>query len=232
MKTCTLLLMVVLLVSSCAPVYIPNVRNAPLFRQSGKFQGSVHIGPGLDLQGAVSVTDHLGLMVNFNNVNRTGTEDESDYVKHRFFEGGIGYYNNVRSICYEVFAGFGKGEGSSYDEYYFFGPGYILATGRYNRVFLQPSIGSNHRIFNWIFSARLSWVDFTEFEALGRSVYTNLDSKLFIEPSFTGRINFGESPLYGQFQFGLSWPADNSDYIDYEPLHLSFGLGIRLGGKP
>lgn len=83
------LALVALAVSSCAPVYVPNARNAPLFRGAGEFQGSVNFSQGIDAQAAVSVTDHLGLMANYNYTNRTSTEDNDDYIKHRFFEGAL-----------------------------------------------------------------------------------------------------------------------------------------------
>lgn len=231
MKRLALQLSVVLMMTSCAPVYVPNVRNAPLFRESGEFQGSVHIGLGVDAQAAFAITDHLGIMANYNWVDRSGSDDESDYVEHQLFEGGLGYYNNTGSICYEIYGGYGRGEGSGYDEYYFFGFGSLLATGRYNRYFLQPSIGSNHHIFNWTFTTRVSFVDFTEFETAGQQVYTDLDTEIFLEPSFTGRIFFGKSPVYGQFQAGINFPVGNSDFIEYEPFQMSMGLGVRLGGQ-
>lgn len=230
MKTYILILFIALASTSCAPVYVPNARNAPLFRGAGEFQGSVHFGQGMDAQMAVAITEHVGVMTNYNWVNRTGTSNESDYLKHNFFEGGIGYYENTGSICYEVFAGYGKGKGTSYGDYDFFGPTTVLSTGKYNRFFIQPSLGSNHKVFNWIFSTRFSVVDFTEFESDGQQPFNDTDPVIFIEPAFTGRINFGSTKMYAQFQTGLSWLTNGSTFFDYEPFHVSIGMGLRLGG--
>lgn len=224
------LLSIALILSSCSPVYIPNVRNAALFRGAGEVQVSGHVGNGVDLQSAVSVTDHIGVMANYEFVNRNSESDDS-YIKHKFWEGGIGYYENADNLSYEIFAGYGRGEGTNYDNYddLFTAPTDILATGKYQRFFVQPSIGSNHRIFNWIVSARISYVDFEEFVYDGRRATFN-DPAIFFEPAFTGRINFGKSPIYTQFQTGLSFTTQGSTAYDYEPVHLSFGFGIRLGG--
>jgi hypothetical protein len=103
-----------LVASSCAPVYVPNVRNSPLFSKAGEFQGSVQFGNGLDLQGAVSVTNHIGVMANYSfaerNKNNYDPDDELGYHYHKFLEGGLGYYENQGNWCYEIFAGYGKGE--------------------------------------------------------------------------------------------------------------------------
>jgi hypothetical protein len=226
------LLWLLLILSSCSPVYVPNVRNAALFRGAGEVQVSGHLGNGVDLQSAVSVTDHIGVMANYEFVNRNSEKDDS-YIKHKFWEGGVGYYENADKLCYEIFAGYGKGEGTNYDNYsdLFTAPADVLATGKYQRFFVQPSIGSNHRIFNWIFSARFSYVDFEEFIYDGRRA-TFSDPAIFMEPSFTGRINFGQSPIYTQFQTGFSVSTQGTTVYDYAPFHFSFGFGLRLGGPP
>jgi hypothetical protein len=200
---------------SCAPVYVPNTRNAALFRGAGEFQGSVHFGEGIDAQGAVSVTNHIGVMGNYNYVNRNTSEDDDDdkYVKHKFWEAAVGYYENSGKICYEIFGGYGKGEGTSLGNYSWFGQSKILATGTYQRFFIQPSIGSNKNIFNWIVSTRISYVDFTKF-SYDNQVATYNSPVLFFEPAFTGRINFGQSPIYSQFQTGFSFTTQGDTVFD------------------
>jgi len=217
---------------SCAPVYVPNVRNAPLFRGAGEFQGSVHFGEGIDAQGAVSITKHIGVIGNYESVNRnTSDENDNDYIKHTFWEAGVGYYENSDKISYEVFGGYGRGEGTSYDYYSWFGSNEINATGTYQRFFIQPSIGSNHNIFNWIVSTRISYVDFQKFTYDNQVVDFNSPA-LFFEPAFTGRIFFGQSPIYTQFQTGFSFTTQGDTVFDYQPFQLSFGIGLRFGGKP
>lgn len=224
------LILSALLFTACAPVYIPNVRNVPLFRGAGEFQGSVHFGTGIDVQSAVSVTDHIGLMGNFEFVDRNNSEDDiNDYVKHKLWEAGVGYYDNSGKVCYEIFGGYGRGEGTSYGYYSWFSVDEVTATGNYGKFFIQPSIGSNHRVFNWIATARLSYIDFEKFTY---DAQTRLYGSpvVFFEPSFTGRVFFGKSPIYSQFQAGLSMTTQETVF-DYEPFHFSIGFGFRAGGK-
>lgn len=229
-----LVVILALIVSSCAPVYHPNVRNAPLFRGAGEFQGSVHVGNSIDFQGAVSVTNNIGLMTNYAFTNRTSATQESKYVKHNLFEGAIGYYNNSGRTCYEFFAGYGEGEGTSFDNYDFTaGGGTLQATGKYRRFFFQPSIGSNSRVFNWGFSARFSVVDFQSFEQGGIVYKPSKDEVvLFIEPAFVGKLYFGQSPIFANFQAGFNVAAHSNPFYEYNAFHMSIGFGFRVGGNP
>lgn len=224
-----------LFLASCSPVYVPNIRNAALFRGAGEVQASGHFGTqGVDAQAAVSVTNHIGVMGNFNSVSRNSNESDDKYIKHKFWEAGLGYYENApnEKICYEIFGGYGRGEGTTYDNYdELFGPNPndIRATGKYQRFFIQPSVGSNRRIFNWIVSARVSYVDFESFSYAGVTKTYN-DPVIFLEPAFTGRINFGQSPIYSQFQVGFSVNTQGSTVFDYQPTTFGIGFGLRLGG--
>ena len=72
----------VLLLAGCAPVYVPNVRNTPLFTKAGEFQGSMMYGTGdLDLQAAVAVTNNIALMGNYSYGDRN--TDSIDQHKDR-----------------------------------------------------------------------------------------------------------------------------------------------------
>ncbi|MBK5280338.1 MAG: hypothetical protein JJE09_15880 [Bacteroidia bacterium] len=48
-------IILLLLVASCAPIYAPTTRNAPLFRGAGEFQASGYLTTGLDFQAASEV---------------------------------------------------------------------------------------------------------------------------------------------------------------------------------
>jgi hypothetical protein len=226
--------LVSVIMSSCAPLYFPSSRNAALFRGAGEVQGSVHVGTGLDAQAAVSVTNHIGLMGGYNHVSRnTADNTDDDYIKHRSWEGAIGYYENTGKICYEIFGGYGKGEGESNGD--FFEVDNTFGKGTYSKFFIQPSVGTNNHIFNWIVTARVSHVDFDEisyFDSQQPSTLTikRPDPVLFIEPSFTGRVFFGKSPIYSQFQAGFSYTTQGNPGFDYEPFHFAIGFGLRLGG--
>lgn len=219
---------ILLIASSCAPVYVPNLRNSPVFTKAGEVQVSGSIGRSYEAQAGVAVTNHIGITGGFSYVNNTSVEDTDDYLKHRFLEGGVGYFENSGKLCYEIYAGYGQGEGSSYDSYKYF-TDTELATGKYQRFYIQPAIGMNkHRIFNWSAMLRFSFVDFTSFDN-GIIVETdNQDPVLFIEPGFMGRVNFGSSKMFMTFQAGVSFPQRET-YFDHEPISAGVGLGLRFG---
>lgn len=222
---------------SCAPLYIPNVHNAPLFRGAGEFQTSINFGEGIDAQAAAALTDHIGLMCNYEFADRNTSDNNSNnvdsYTKHQLLEGAIGYYENIGKICYEVFAGYGKGQSSAFGYYTIFGPYDVQVNGKYNRFFIQPSVGSNNHIFNWIVSARISYVDFNKIKDVNGqnpALAINPSPAIYLEPSFTGRVFFGKSPIYSQFQTGFSFSTQSSLEYNYQPFLLTFGIGLRLGG--
>ena len=222
-----------LVASSCAPVYVPNVRNSPLFSKAGEFQGSMQFGNGIDLQGAVSVTNHIGVMANYSfaerNKNNYDSDDEMGYHYHNFFEGGLGYYENQGNWCYEVFAGYGKGKGASYDEYDWWAGQSERATGEFERYFIQPAFGLNKKVMHVSFIPRISMVDFTSFSNDVVSYPIEEDPVVFIEPAVAGKVNLMDNHFFFVFQAGFSIPATTT-YFEYRPFQISTGIGFRLGG--
>src|SRR5687768_16948983 len=110
-----LIFIALLAFTACAPVYVPNVRNSPMFTKAGEFQASVQIGNGIEAQSAFAITEHFGVMTNYLFVDQAGFDDEEDFHRHKFFEAGAGYFTNNDESFFEVFAGYGRGKGSSYD---------------------------------------------------------------------------------------------------------------------
>jgi len=228
------LLLILFIGTSCAPVYVPNARNSPLFTRAGEFQSSIQFGNGLDLQGAVSVTNHIGLMANYSYGDRKGdpydTDHLDDYHHHKLFEGALGYYENQGNWCYEVFAGYGRGEGASYDTYSWWGSQAERATGKYERYFIQPAFGLNKKIMHVSFVPRISLVNFTEFTNDVVSYPVDNDLRVFIEPAVIGRVNLMENHMFFVFQAGVSFPATSNLYYEYRPFQFSTGMGFRIGG--
>lgn len=223
-------LIILLVATSCAPAYVPNARHSPMFKGAGEVQVAAQLSMGTEAQAAVAITDHVGVMGNFAYVSRNNTiDDDNNYIRHSFFEGGVGYFENSDRISYEIFAGYGRGKGITYDVISDTPDDFEKVTGRYQRFFIQPAIGTNHRrVFNWSAVMRLSIVDFTEFESGGQSVPFDSDPVLFFEPGFIGKLNFG-STLFLNFQAGISFPRHDIDF-DYEPLSFAIGMGLRFGG--
>ena len=235
-ETMKKLILIALIAAGCSPVYVPNARNSPLFTKAGEFQGTAALGNGVDVQTAASITNHIGIMANYSYEYSHGSQytndfDEDRYHYHQFFEGGVGYYENVKSWCYEIFAGYGKGEGRSYDSYTWWNNEDVLATGKYERYFIQPAFGLNKKIMHVSFVPRISLVNFTEFSDGVRTQKINDSPRLFFEPAVVGRVNLADNHLILMFQAGVSvHPASGELFYDYRPFQFSTGLGFRIGG--
>ncbi|MEQ8424502.1 MAG: hypothetical protein RIA63_07315, partial [Cyclobacteriaceae bacterium] len=167
----SLILLLFALLSSCAPMYIPNARNTPLFNGQGEFKGSAFIGTGVDLQGALAVTDNIGILGGYSLLSETRKDpldlNQTFKRKNQFFEAGIGYYKATRQRRIELYIGYGQGKGTTTGQYGFLNLGQqeVIVTGKYNRIFIQPSIGTNNQRFNLIFTPRISFVNFHEFQS-------------------------------------------------------------------
>lgn len=228
-------LVIILLISSCSPVYVPNARNAPLFTKAGEFQGSFQFLNGLDVQGAVSVTNHIGLMGNFSYENRDSTSsnnfyDEDSYHYHRFFEGGIGYYESVGKWTFELFGGYGRGTGAGEGNFQWISTDGYRAKGKFDRYFIQPAFGLNKKTVHVAFVPRITLVDFKDFtDRNGIKHKDNIDPTFFFEPGVVGKINLLQNRFFFTFQAGVSIPAGFDVYYDYRPFQLTTGLGFRLG---
>lgn len=225
-----LLLIAFVALTACAPVYVPNLRNSPMFTKAGEFQASVHIGNGIEAQSAFAVSDHFGVMANYAYIDQSGQDAPEDYHRHRFFEGGVGYYTNRDDSFFEVFAGYGRGKGTSYDKYEFLGGESIAATGAYERYFLQPAFGLNKDIMHFAFVPRVSMVDFYQFSNEVVSASLHEAPKFFFEPALVGRVNFAANQMFFTFQTGASLGMSRDVYFDRRTFQVAIGLGMRLGG--
>ncbi len=207
------IIIVTIILSSCAPMYIPNKVNAPLLSNKKELQASVNAGIcGFDPQFAYALTDKVGLMLNgsFNN-----TKDDC----HKFVELGAGYYKSLdKTTRFEVFTGFGYGKYESNSDFIILGSdvNYSSKVDAY-RFFIQPDIGITNKIIDASFTPR-----FVIFSATNKDISYN---RTFLEPTLT----FSAGYQYVKFimQIGASFPLSSSA-IDYEPLILSVGIHARL----
>ena len=223
-----------LIFGGCVPVYIPNVRNAPLFGKRGEAQGSVWYGSsGVEAQGAVAVTDHFAVQANYSYGSQTDTAKDNKYNKHQLLEGGLGYFTNRKLFCYEVFLGYGQGNGSSkaYNSV-FWNARWESASGKFTRLYLQPSFGMNKGFFHWAFTPRVSMVNFYGFSnsISANPAKVDLGPKLFLEPAATVRFNGFHNRFFANIQMGLCVPWRGEQAFQYQIMSFSAGLGVRLGG--
>lgn len=231
-----LLVLLALVATSCAPTYVSNSRNVPMFAEAGEFAGSVALSSGVDVQTAYSLTDNVALMANANILSqKSTTDDDKSYTrKNTFFEGGIGYFNRTKQRRLEFFAGYGAGTRTSYETFYFFQNALpLVADSKYSRIFIQPSIGTNKKKFNIAATLRLSMVNYNQFETKDPAAATPMYKPsegyhFFIEPSLTTRFHLAGN-LRGFFQLSVNSPVPDDIYYTSVPLSAAIGIQIHTG---
>jgi hypothetical protein len=224
-------LILLALAASCAPIYVPTTRNVPLFRGAGEFQASAYVTTGVDVQAAFALTDHIGVTGCYSILSQkqtlpTDALEPNFQRKNNFGEAGLGYYKRI-------------GEGTSYSNYYFFAKDFgvkgIVATGKYQQFFIQPSIGTNKKKFNMAFTLRVSAVEFSKFTSNGFtsttvSVVPDEPLHIFVQPAITGKFPLAAN-LYGVFQLGLNSAVPSEVYFEYVPLQFALGVQLKAGGS-
>ncbi len=232
------LLLLVLLISGCAPTYVPNVRNVPLFAERGEFQGTVYVTTGIEAQLAYAVSDNVALMGNYARLKEENSA-QGFTRENNYYEGGLGYFKNTRSRRFELFGGYGAGSGTGQGQYNFFfstfGQQELVTDYKYTRIFIQPSIGTNNRKFNIAFTARFSFVDFTEFTAATATIPATTEKPdesphLFFEPALTGRFPLIGN-LNGIIQLGLNVALPSDVYFTSVPVQAALGIQLHLGDR-
>ena len=227
----------ILALLSCSPVYLPNSRNAPMFSKKGEVQGNFSFGSGYNMQAAVSVTNHIGVMAN--GLYADSKDLSSKRInKYTFGEVGLGYYNSSDKYYFDFFGGYGTGKSSSTDSVAFaFHPttlsGYDVnfSAATYHRYFIQPSFGMKKQHFHGALAYRFSLMDFKSGVLHGKNVNISRSSVVFLEPAIVLKFPFEQFVI--SVQAGLSWPMNKADeYFDYVPMVISTGIGFRLGYKP
>lgn len=241
MKRILPFILILCLCSRCLLVYVPNTRNVPLFSKRGQLEGNASIGLwGRDIQGAASVTNHVALIANYSYRNKIDSLGGIGDFKYKFFEGGIGYFWRYHKYRCEVFAGYGKGNGESYNHPHD-NPGYptdLKIRGKYTRFFFQPSIGYRVSRVDFAFTWRVSFLDFTTVKRWDQPEPINPRSLVIMEPAMTVKYNFASNRIFTfvQASTNVASPARNVVHMLGRTLEppfssLSVGLGFRLGSK-
>jgi hypothetical protein len=243
----TVCLIFIVLLDSCMPCYYaPNAQNVPLFTEKKQANGTFGfqlgtLSGGLNIQGALSVSDHIGLMANYNHF--AGKAEAGIFIadySHNFSgnigEFGLGYFMPFKSKCvFETYAGLGT---SKITTDYQRSDGDGTSTLNTNSYFIQPAIGYYRKKVKLAFSSRFRLLDFKKVQYdpwLGNSAkeflidLQNNPNPCLFEPAFTVRVG-GEHVKF-QAQIGLSVLIGHSKINDYDPLNINIGVVFSLHGK-
>lgn len=211
------ILFAIVMLHSCAPVYIPNVINTPLLSEKGNVNININTGvSGIDPQVAVAVTDNIGVMLNGSFANRT-SDSSANFHQHNFLELAGGYYTKLGDQGrFEAFGGYGMGNIKT--EYYN-NLWHSFANVNSQRIFVQPAIGATTDMFDGSFATRFVFVYLTQ-DNIQRNSF-------FFEPVLTGKI--GYKYLKATCQLGLSLPINAPLQFEYQPFIISIGLQGSIG---
>jgi len=240
LKKLLFITLVLIILSSCKIMYIPNTQNVPMLEEKGDIK--LEIG-NKDLQLAYGVTDHLGIMVNgYYNKNEwsvtSGTLDNQYLSTRSLIEGGVGYYTTMgESGRFEVYGGAGYGK-VNYD-YDLFDNGTLTESNTFGinmmRIFLQPAIGLQTDNIGFAFSTRLAGVNFSNIDTVGYSP-TDLEAEglheleddmfIFIEPALTLRFGIKYVQLQLQPYYNLQLAGPES--INSRKFGFNMGLYLSI----
>jgi hypothetical protein len=239
---------IISLFTGCVPsYYAPNAQNVPVFSEKGQGNGTFsfqfgEMTSGANIQGALAVSNHIGIMANYNHYSgqESSLFDNSDYVRYKCNMGelGIGYYYPFSGkFVFEAYGGIGgsrvNAEYSSWD-----GNGNGKASIGTTSYFIQPSIGFYKKHVQLAFSSRFRLLDFRDFNySSGVGIETredlseldHLTPQWFFEPAFTFRV--GGKIVKFQTQVGFSIITTQDYIFDYDPININFGIVFSLRGK-
>ncbi len=221
MKNLIYILLLSVLVYSCVPAYTPNAVNTPLFSSQNEVQFGISTGSsGFDAQTGYAPTDHIGIVANGSFANRS---DSTNYHKHNFVEFGGGYYTTMgKHGRFEILGGYGLG---NVDAHFKSGIFDSRVKTTYNRIFIQPSIGTISDVFEIAFTSRLVFVRVKS----PLDTLNNYPTDPFIEPTITLKLGWRYIKIVTQL--GFSFPLKPYTYYTNEPVIFSIGLIGKIPGK-
>lgn len=228
----------VLVSCSCTSIYVPTVRNVPLFSGKGEFQSTFSGGIGLNLQAAYSPANHLALAGSLLYADNRYM-NVYDYRVHRAFDVALGYYISGK-LSFEVFGGYGKGKGHGRNMSFglFIFPSVPqTAEGQYEKYFFQPTIGKKFGKFEMALTSRFTVVDYytAHLTSNHSALTTQTDPVLFIEPCVTVKFfPIRNRRLFFAFvQPGVNRLLNDEQEVSfrYTLVHFNAGLGLKLQNK-
>jgi hypothetical protein len=228
----SLLICATFLFGACGTIYAPNTVNTPLFHEKGEIQ--LHIDNQSNVQAAMAVSNHLGLMVNGAFPSYTGTNNE-EKSSGSLVEVGLGYFKgNPNGLIMEIYGGAGTGKAdlntlSSTGQT----TSHIDAQG--TRLFVQPSVGLSRPFFDIAFTPRFSLLKYSDANYNGFSAsvvdergYAQLTntSWLFLEPALT--LRGGYKFIKAQIQLGKTIKLTDKN-LAFAKSFNSFGITLDIG---
>jgi len=240
MKTIFFTLAVILSLLSCSPIYYaPNAHNVPLFKKKNDLRLSAHYSIGedvkaIELQTAYAFDSSFAIQLN----GMRTIDNEKAYGS--YIDVALGHYKNLpNNWVFEVYLGFGSGRvnwqyGDSYSNN--IGQNNPSSEVKFNKLFLQPSIGYSTLNFTVAFSYRIGVLSYTSVRVRNAPPSNSYDlqvlnnSHLMSEPALTLRL--GEEQIKIQAQLGYSNDLQNESFkYNQDNWNMNFGLYFNIQTK-
>jgi len=231
-----------ILSSSCSSVYIPNVPNTPMLSSQGEFKASGHVTlrGNVSVNTAYAVSDNIGVLVNGSHMDNDRSKKE---FSQNLVEAGAGYYTtfgpkNKRIL--EIYGGYGQGSSDrTYKDRNQDGVLiYSVASTEYNKYFTQVNYSSKNnkslKLFGKAYDLnygtifRLSYINMSSFTIDGAPHVK--EDNIFIEPVFFTRMALSKT-LQLQYTNGSNFGLKNRKYLTAGNSVFTLGLVLGLGGK-
>lgn len=228
-----------LIFQACEVYYVPNTQNVPLFKERNELRATIS---GQNYQAAYSLTDHIGIMLNGQYINRKWDINEdsvkSNFISEKFLiEGGMGYFNKIgNNGVFETYAGGGEG----YATFNRITPSKRMEmSADFSRFFIQPSIGYSEDVVDVAFSLRYVGLKFFNIDTTGYTpsllsnynlIIPNLHNTWynFLEPALTIRVGYKYAKFHMQFLYSQKL---NNEPLNYVPFRINLGLHINIAQR-
>ena len=242
-KTWGFIFSLVVLLSSCSSVYMPNVPNSPMLSATGELHASGHITPkgNVSFNTAYAVSDHFGVLANGSLMSRNKFKKD---FRHNLMEIGGGYFktfgpdSNLR--IFEIYTGIGKGSSDrTFREKA--SDGFVTYDRQevtFEKFFIQANYSSKEKKSISLFKKRyplnygtvlrMSYVNMDEF--IRNDVVQPTEDNIFLEPVFFTRLVLSPSVQF-QFTSGSNFGLRNRKFLTAGNSVLSLGLVINVGGS-
>jgi hypothetical protein len=232
MKRKICLIILSLLLTSCAPIYIPNNINTPLLSRKNEATINLAAGQnGADCQLSYAVSDNIGVLLNGSYLlsDKKGNSGNNDTYqqKQNYIEAAVGSFGEItENAVVETYLGIGYGKSASSDSYLFDDSKKIYGEGEFYKIFLQTDIGMKGKFFEGGIALRSAYIKFDKISYESNYPADKKFDSIFLEPAVFMRV--GSPNFKIQTQVGFSSKLSRKDFLMYEPLILSIGFIIRL----
>ena len=246
MRTLLLIILPVMMlsVSGCKLMYVPNAHNVPQFKEEGDVKA--HLG-FRNFQLAYAFEEKMALIVNgyyrdrtFSNTDTLSNIETKFNTKNTLIEAGTGFYETFgedTSGTLSLYGGIGSGKTTHNEKELIIGNSpfeFRQYSANINRYFIQGAIGKAIDRLNIAFSLRLNALNFNSVDTVDYTVdelradqLLNLEKQTFyfVEPAFTMRG--GNDWVKGHGQVIYSNNLTDKE-LNYRSFLLNFGIVFNI----